>query len=54
MVKQYGHSLDGALHPFFLPPYSPELDPDELVWNHVKRHSLGRKLVIRRRVGSHV
>lgn len=22
---------------FFLPPYSPELNPDELVWSHVKR-----------------
>jgi transposase len=21
---------------FFLPPYSPELNPDELVWVHVK------------------
>ena len=27
---------------FFLPPYSPELNPDELVWNHVKHHGLGR------------
>lgn len=27
---------------FFLPPYSPELNPDELVWNHVKNHGLGR------------
>lgn len=27
---------------FFLPPYSPELNPDELVWNHVKNHGVGR------------
>jgi transposase len=27
---------------FFLPPYSPELNPDELVWNHVKHHGVGR------------
>ena len=24
------------LEPFFLPPYSPELNPDDLVWAHVK------------------
>ena len=27
---------------FFLPPYSPELNPDELVWNHIKNHGVGR------------
>lgn len=27
---------------FFLPPYSPELNPDEQVWNHVKNHGIGR------------
>jgi transposase len=21
---------------FYLPPYAPEVNPDELVWNHVK------------------
>ncbi len=30
---------------FFLPPYSPELNPDELVWNHVKNHGLSRTIV---------
>jgi hypothetical protein len=24
-----------------LPPYSPEADPDELVRNHVKNHTVG-------------
>jgi transposase len=27
---------------FFLPPYSPELNPDELVWNDVKNNAVGR------------
>lgn len=31
-----------VLRLFFLPPYSPELNPDELVWNHVKNHGIGR------------
>jgi len=30
---------------FFLPPYSPELNPDELVWNHVKNHGISRTLI---------
>jgi transposase len=30
---------------FFLPPYSPELNPDEQVWNHVKHHGVGRMFV---------
>jgi transposase len=27
---------------FFLPPYSPGLNPDEWVWKHVKHDNLGR------------
>jgi len=30
---------------FFLPPYSPELNPDELVWNDVKNNGVGRALI---------
>ena len=29
----------------FLPPYSPALNPDELVWNHVKTHHVGRAAI---------
>ena len=36
----------GKLALFFLPPYSPELNPDELVWNDLKTHGTGRKLII--------
>jgi transposase len=35
----------GKLALFFLPPYAPELNPDELVWNDLKTHGTGRKLI---------
>lgn len=35
-------SFDGRLRLFLLPPYSPELNPDEGVWREVKGHRLGR------------
>jgi transposase len=44
-VKAYIESLQGKLRLFFLPPYSPELNPDELVWNDVKNNGVGRTLV---------
>ncbi|MCL5062267.1 MAG: IS630 family transposase [Nitrospirae bacterium] len=28
---------------FFLPPYSPELNPDERVWNDLKNNSIGKQ-----------
>jgi len=30
---------------FFLPPYSPELNPDERVWNDLKNNGIGRKVI---------
>ena len=30
---------------FIQPPYSPELNPDELVWNEVKSNDIGRKRI---------
>jgi transposase len=41
-VKEYVDSLEGRLKLFFLPPYSPALNPDELVWNDVKSNAVGR------------
>ena len=35
-VKQFVEATEGKLRLFSLPPYSPELNPDELVWNNVK------------------
>ena len=30
---------------FFLPPYSPDRNPDELVWKHLKADTVGRMAV---------
>jgi transposase len=42
-VAAFLASTRGRLRLFALPPYSPELNPDELVWNAVKHHGLGRQ-----------
>ena len=36
------NEVKARLELFFLPPYSPELNPDEWVWNNVKNTRLGR------------
>jgi transposase len=45
LVKKYVESLNGQLKHFFLPSYSPQLNPDETVWAHVKRE-VGKKTVV--------
>jgi transposase len=35
-VRDYVETLDGRLKLVFLPPYSPELNPDEQVWGYIK------------------
>jgi len=37
LVRDFVESTNGRLRLFFLPPYSPHLNPDEQVWAHVKR-----------------
>ena len=44
-VRTFVESTQGKLKLFYLPPYSPELNPDEQVWNHVKNHKIGKKVV---------
>jgi transposase len=44
-VKDFVQSTEGRLQLFYLPPYAPELNPDEQVWNHVKNHGIGRGAV---------
>jgi transposase len=44
-VKEFIESTEGKLRLFLLPPYSPELNPDELVWNNLKNHRIGRKMI---------
>ena len=42
LVKNYVASTEGCLTLHFLPGYAPELNPDELVWSHVKRTGTAR------------
>lgn len=44
-VSAFIESLGEKLRLFFLPPYSPELNPDELVWNDVKNHGVGKMAI---------
>ena len=41
-MKVYVASLNGKLRLFFLPPYFPELNPDEQVWSYVKHHGIAK------------
>ena len=41
-VTQYVATVAERLRLFFLPAYSPELNPDEQVWNDVKNNAVGR------------
>jgi transposase len=36
-VRTFIEGQQGRLKLFYLPPYSPQLNPDEVVWTHVKR-----------------
>src|SRR5471030_2825323 len=42
LVKDYVASTNGLLTLHFLPGYAPELNPDELVWSHMKRTGVAR------------
>ena len=44
LVKDFVEAQSGKLKLFTLPPYSPQLNPDEQVWAHVKRQ-VSRQLV---------
>jgi transposase len=41
-VKEYVASTEGRLQIYFLPPYSPDLNPDEWVWKNVKHDQIKR------------
>jgi transposase len=43
IVKQYVQSLKGRLELHFLPPYAPDLNPDEFVWSHMKSNGVSKK-----------
>lgn len=42
LVNAYVASTNGRLTFHFLPGYAPELNPDELVWSHMKRTGVAR------------
>jgi transposase len=43
VVKEYVQSTQGRLELHFLPPYAPDLNPDEFVWQYVKTNGLSKK-----------
>ncbi|MEM5318528.1 IS630 family transposase [Paraburkholderia sp. JHI869] len=43
LVQDFVKAQNGRLKLFYLPPYSPHLNPDEQVWAHVKR-SVSKRL----------
>jgi transposase len=47
-TKAFVEKLGGKLKLFYLPPYSPDRNPDELVWKHLKADTVGRMVVIGR------
>ena len=43
VVAAYVKSLKGRLELHFLPPYAPDLNPDEFVWSHMKNNGVSKK-----------
>lgn len=42
-VQNYVKGTKGRLELHFIPPYSPDLNPDEFVWQHAKRQGVSKK-----------
>jgi transposase len=42
-VSAYVQSRMGRLELHFLPPYAPDLNPDEFVWRHVKQNGVSKR-----------
>lgn len=45
-VRDFVKTTQGKLEIFILPPYSPQLNPDEWVWKNVKNDTIGRSGVM--------
>jgi len=43
IVRDYVQALKGKLEIYFLPGYAPELNPDEFVWNHLKKQGVSKE-----------
>lgn len=48
-VRQFLRINEGRIRLIYLPPYSPDLNPDEQVWREVKPHGSGRRAVASKR-----
>ena len=46
MVRDYVETTHGKLELHFLPGYAPELNPDELVWNYIKRTGTAKRPLV--------
>ncbi len=44
-VKKFAEDHAQQIQLFFLPPHSPEINPDEQVWNEIKHRQLEKKLI---------
>jgi transposase len=44
-VQRFLDQVKDRIRLYFLLPYSPEINPDELVWNDVKNNGVGRTLI---------
>lgn len=57
-VKEFIKSTENKLKLYILPPYSPELNPDELVWNNVKaklaRNTMKSKGSLKKKVSASI
>lgn len=54
VVKEYVKSTKGKIKMYFLPRYSPELNPNELVWNVAKRYVSKRLVKTKEELESHI
>jgi len=45
MVTRFIETVKDRFQLFFLPPYSPELNPDERVWNDLKNNTIGKQVI---------
>lgn len=45
VVKEFVEKNKDRIELYFVPPYSPHLNPDEQVWNHLKNHTLGKRAI---------
>ena len=44
-ARKFVDSLKGRLRLYYLPGYSPDLNPDELVWNNLKSQGTGNRAI---------